>query len=75
MIHISVNGIDITGRFLKKDNRTKIDGHGWPTALKRAALISAFEAMPDEMVNEIWERGQISEPILELLPNFIEEKE
>ena len=71
MVVLTINGFDLTGRFENKTFEKKdMEGSSRriPTALKRQFLISAFQQMPDSVVDEIWERALREEPRLELLP-------
>ena len=66
MIVLNINGFEIVGRIPKRlfsGNMEKI-----ATPIKREMLISAFQQMPDEVVNEIWLRALRDTPRLELMP-------
>ena len=66
MIVLNINGFELIGRTRKRAFQG--DMSRLATAIKREALISAFQQMPDSIVDEIWERALREEPRLELLP-------
>lgn len=72
MIHmkmlLKVNNFDLTTYLSPNKFTGDCSGHGYSTATKRAILISAFEHMPENVVEEIWERAMVPPPKLELLP-------
>lgn len=70
MVVLTINGFNLTGRFENKNFDKNMEGSSRrvPTVLKRQFLISAFQQMPDSVVDEIWERALREEPRLELLP-------
>ena len=65
---LKVNNFDLTTYLSPNKITGDISGHGYSTATKRAILISAFEHMPGNVVEEIWERAMVPPPKLELLP-------
>ena len=78
MIVLNINGIEITGRFKKQGSLKTAGESAWPTAIKRAALIDAFEHMPSDMIDIIWDRAVRQDrpnKNLELLPAFNDKKE
>lgn len=78
MIVLNINGIEITGRFKKQRNLKTAGESAWPTAIKRAALIDAFEHMPSDMIDRIWARAVTQDrpkTNLELLPALNDKKE
>lgn len=66
MIVLNINGFELIGRIPKRTFQG--DTSRLATAIKREALISAFQQMPDSIVDEIWARALKEEPRLELLP-------
>ena len=65
---LKVNNFDLTTYLSPNKFSGDISGHGYSTATKRAIMISAFENMPENVVEEIWERAMVPPPKLELLP-------
>lgn len=66
MIVLNINGFELIGRIPKRTFQG--DMSRIATAMKREALISAFQQMPDSIVDKIWTRALREEPRLELLP-------
>lgn len=65
---LKVNNFDLTAYLSPNKFTGDCSGHGYSTATKRAILISAFEHMPENVVEEIWERAVVPSPQLKLLP-------
>ena len=66
MIVLNINGFEIIGRVPKRNFSGDLSRI--PAAIKREMLISAFQQMPDSIVDEIWVRALSDDPRLELLP-------
>ena len=64
---LKVNNFDLTTYLSPNKFTGDCSGHGYSTATKREILISAFQQMPDSVVNEIWERSLREEPRLTVL--------